>query len=163
MMGTGSGHFERRRSSWRRLRPWQSGAPGAEDWDRRRARLQVRMNAVTPPFRHLLRLTDRVGLLHQAEGVVPRVEHGYCVDDNARGLLVVCREPSPRDELITLARRYLYFLTLAQGPDAVGARHRRRPRPDGGHPRRGARPVRLGRPGPLAVAAPDGVRGSRRG
>lgn len=75
------------------------------------------MNAPTPPFRHLLRLTDRVGLLHQAEGVVPRVEHGYRVDDNARGLLVVCREPSPRDELITLARRYLYFLTLAQGPD----------------------------------------------
>ena len=48
---------------------------------------------------------------------MPRVEYGYCVDDNARGLLVLCREPSPRDELITLARRYLYFLTLAQGPD----------------------------------------------
>jgi hypothetical protein len=71
----------------------------------------------TPPFRHLLRLTDRVGLLQQAEGVVPRVEHGYCVDDVARGLLVLCREPSPRDELITLTRRYLYFLTLAQAPD----------------------------------------------
>ena len=75
------------------------------------------MNGQTPPFRHLLRLTDRVGLLEQAEGVVPRVEYGYSVDDNARGLLVVCREPSPRDELITLGRRYLYFLTLAQGPD----------------------------------------------
>jgi hypothetical protein len=75
------------------------------------------MTAQTPPFRHLLRLTDRVGLFGQAEGVVPRVEHGYCVDDVARGLLVVCREPSPRDELITLARRYLYFLTQAQGPD----------------------------------------------
>ena len=48
---------------------------------------------------------------------MPRVEHGYCVDDVARGLLVLCREPSPRDELITLARRYLYFLTLAQAPD----------------------------------------------
>jgi hypothetical protein len=48
---------------------------------------------------------------------VPRVEHGYCVDDVARGLLIVCREPSPRDELITLARRYLYFLTQAQAPD----------------------------------------------
>jgi hypothetical protein len=75
------------------------------------------MNGRTPPFRHLLRLTDRVGLLEQAEGVVPRVEHGYCVDDVARGLLVLCREPSPRDELITLARRYLYFLTLAQAAD----------------------------------------------
>jgi hypothetical protein len=71
----------------------------------------------TPPFRHLIRLTDRVGLFEHAEGVVPRVEHGYCVDDIARGLLVVCREPSPRDELITLARRYLYFLTQAQAPD----------------------------------------------
>ena len=48
---------------------------------------------------------------------MPRVEYGYCVDDVARGLLVLCREPSPRDELITLARRYLYFLTLAQAPD----------------------------------------------
>jgi len=71
----------------------------------------------TPPFRHLIRLTDRVGVLEQAEGVVPRVEHGYRVDDVARGLLVVCREPSPRDELITLARRYLYFLAQAQAPD----------------------------------------------
>jgi hypothetical protein len=75
------------------------------------------MTIQTPPFRHLLRLTDRVGLFEQAEGVVPRVEHGYCVDDVARGLLVVCREPAPRDELITLARRYVYFLTQAQGPD----------------------------------------------
>lgn len=75
------------------------------------------MTARTPPFRHLIRLTDRVGLFEHAEGVVPRVEHGYCVDDVARGLLVVCREPSPRDELITLARRYLYFLTQAQAPD----------------------------------------------
>jgi hypothetical protein len=65
----------------------------------------------------VIRLTDRVGLFEQAEGVVPRVEHGYRVDDVARGLLVVCREPSPRDELITLARRYLYFLTQAQAPD----------------------------------------------
>ena len=71
----------------------------------------------SPPFRHLIRLTDRVGLFEQAEGVVPRVEHGYRVDDVARGLLVVCREPSPRDELITLARRYLYFLAKAQAPD----------------------------------------------
>jgi len=71
----------------------------------------------TPPFRHLLRLTDRVGLLGQAEGVVPRVETGYCVDDVARGLVVLCREPSPRDELVTLARRYLFFLTQAQAPD----------------------------------------------
>ena len=48
---------------------------------------------------------------------MPRREHGYCVDDVARGLVVVCREPLPRDELVTLARRYLYFLAKAQAPD----------------------------------------------
>jgi hypothetical protein len=75
------------------------------------------VNCPAPPFRHLLRLTDHVGLLEHAEGTVPRREHGYCVDDVARGLVAVCREPSPGDELITLARRYLYFLARAQAPD----------------------------------------------
>ncbi len=69
------------------------------------------------PFGHLLRLTDHVGLLEHAEGIVPRHEHGYCVDDVARGVVVVCRELSPAPELIRLARRYLYFLAQAQAPD----------------------------------------------
>jgi hypothetical protein len=75
------------------------------------------MNCPAAPFRHLLRLTDHVGLLEHAEGIVPRYEHGYCVDDVARGLVMVCREPSPAQELITLGRRYLYFLAQAQAPD----------------------------------------------
>jgi hypothetical protein len=68
------------------------------------------------PFRHLYRLTDSIGLLEHAKGIMPRHEHGYCVDDVARGLVVVCREPSPPQELITLGRRYLYFLGQAQDP-----------------------------------------------
>ncbi len=75
------------------------------------------MSYPDPPFRHLQRLTDHIGLLEHAEGIVPRFEHGYCVDDVARGLVVVCREPSPPQDLITLARRYLYFLAQAQAPD----------------------------------------------
>ena len=71
------------------------------------------------PFRHLQRLTDHIGLLEHAEGIVPRHEHGYCVDDVARGLVVVCREPSPSQELITLGRRYLHFLTQAQAADGT--------------------------------------------
>jgi hypothetical protein len=69
------------------------------------------------PFRHLQRLTDHVGLLEHAEGIVPRHEHGYCVDDVARGVVVVCREPSPSEDLIILGRRYLYFLAQAQATD----------------------------------------------
>jgi hypothetical protein len=75
------------------------------------------MSYPAAPFRHLQRLTDDVGLLEHAEGIVPRHEHGYCVDDVARGLVVVCREPSPSQEIITLGRRYLYFLAQAQAPD----------------------------------------------
>ncbi len=75
------------------------------------------MSYPAAPFRHLLRMTDHIGLLEHAEGIVPRHEHGYCVDDVARGLVVVCREPSPSQELITLGRRYLYFLAQAQAPD----------------------------------------------
>jgi len=75
------------------------------------------MTCPAAPFRHLQRLTDHVGLLEHAEGIVPRYEHGYCVDDVSRGLVVVCREPSPPPELVTLARRYLYFLAQAQAPD----------------------------------------------
>jgi hypothetical protein len=66
------------------------------------------------PFSHLQRLTDNIGLLQRADGVVPLHTDGYSVDDVARGLLVVCREPSPPQELIVLGRRYLYFLAQAQ-------------------------------------------------
>jgi hypothetical protein len=67
-----------------------------------------------PPFRHLQRLTDNIGLLQHADGVVPLYADGYSVEDVARGLLVVCREPSPSQELVVLSRRYLYFLSQAQ-------------------------------------------------
>jgi hypothetical protein len=49
-----------------------------------------------PAFRHLLRITGHVGLLEHTEGIMPRHEHGYCADGAPRGLMIVCREPSPR-------------------------------------------------------------------
>jgi hypothetical protein len=64
-------------------------------------------------------MTDDVGLLEHAKGIVPRYEHGYCVDDVSRGLIVVCREPSPSRELIGVAHRYLSFLAEAQAPDGT--------------------------------------------
>ncbi len=71
------------------------------------------------PFRHLLRLTDHVGLLEHAEGIMPRHDQGYRVGDVARGLVVVCREPSPSQELVVLGRRYLHFLAQAQAPEGT--------------------------------------------
>jgi len=64
-----------------------------------------------------MRITDHIGLIEYTEGVVPRQSRGYCAEDAAYGLTIVCREPSPRDELVALARRYLHFLAQAQVPD----------------------------------------------
>jgi len=75
-------------------------------------------------FEHLYRLSDDSGLFEHAELTVPRKQHGYCVDDVARGLLVAAREPAPTPELARLARMYLGFVAAAQAPD--GRFHNRR-------------------------------------
>ena len=95
-----------------------SGRQRAREAVRASLRCRMKISSVpAAPFRHLQRLTDNVGVLERAHGIVPRYEGGYRVDDVARGLVVVCREPSPPDELITLGRRYLYFLARAQAAD----------------------------------------------
>ena len=75
-----------------------------------------------PVFTHLRRLTDAGGLYEHAAGIVPRREHGYCVDDVARALVVVCREPD--SGLDDLRDQYLSFVLAAQVPD--GRFHNRR-------------------------------------
>ncbi len=72
------------------------------------------MTGPEPSFAHLLRLSDDTGLLEHARGAVPRREHGYCVDDAARALVVATRHPSPPGAVVALAERYLAFLTHAQ-------------------------------------------------
>jgi hypothetical protein len=75
------------------------------------------VSRLEPSFEHLHRLSDDTGLLEHARGAVPRREHGYCLDDVARGLVVVCREPSPSPALVALAERYLAFVNHAQRAD----------------------------------------------
>ncbi|MDQ1724274.1 MAG: hypothetical protein QOG52_1302 [Frankiaceae bacterium] len=77
------------------------------------------MRLPPPSFLHLRRLTDDVGLFEHADHIEPRRDGGYCVDDVARALVVVCREPRPTTDphLAGLAELYLAFLLEAQGPD----------------------------------------------
>ncbi len=82
------------------------------------------MTTLRPDFTHLVRLTDAGGLHEHAEGDRPRPEHGYCVDDVARGLVVTCREPDPAPPVGELRRQYLDFVLAAQAPD--GRFHNRR-------------------------------------
>jgi glycosyltransferase involved in cell wall biosynthesis len=67
-------------------------------------------------FDHLLRLTDDVGVLQHARGIVPNRTHGYCTDDNARALIAVlmAQDLDANDrELLELGCRYLSFLRHA--------------------------------------------------
>ncbi len=64
-------------------------------------------------FDHLNRLSDRQGLFEHALLSEPRRTHGYCVDDVARGLVVVCREPHRTPVLRRLERLYLDFVVDA--------------------------------------------------
>jgi len=70
-----------------------------------------------PPFTHLRRLTDEGGLYEHAQGITPRREHGYCLDDVARALVVVSRETEPDAIQDDLREHYLSFVLAAQAGD----------------------------------------------
>jgi hypothetical protein len=74
-------------------------------------------DAPEPNWAHVARLSDDTGLLEHARNAIVRREHGYCVDDVARGLLVASRERQPSAVVAGLAERYLAFVTHALSPD----------------------------------------------
>jgi hypothetical protein len=49
--------------------------------------------ATTFKFDHLEAMSNHLGLFEHAHLTTPRLEHGYCTDDNARLLVVTSREP----------------------------------------------------------------------
>lgn len=78
----------------------------------------------SPPFdlpevnlEHLLTLTDSTGLLQHATFAVPRYAEGYCLDDNARALLLMAlmEEATILEPKVvrSLATRYLAFVAYA--------------------------------------------------
>jgi hypothetical protein len=66
-------------------------------------------------FDHLVALTDRIGTFEHAELAVARREHGYCVDDVARVLVVTAREPRPNEAVRSLAQGSLAFISDSMG------------------------------------------------
>lgn len=65
---------------------------------------------------HLAAMTDHKGLFEHAEMSTPRVEHGYCTDDNARMLVVTSREADAA-QAGRLSRTALSFVLSAQSSD----------------------------------------------
>ena len=69
---------------------------------------------------HLRSMTDDTGILQHATFAVPRYAHGYCLDDNARALLLTTLledvGTEPHRALRALATRYLAFVNHAFDP-----------------------------------------------
>jgi len=64
---------------------------------------------------HLRTLTDDTGLLQHAKYMTPNFHHGYCVDDNARGLIAITKYYTLRKDKVALPliQKYLAFLYYA--------------------------------------------------
>ena len=77
----------------------------------------------TLPYQHLADLSDERGVFEHALHAEPRVEHGYCLDDVARALVVVVREPHRTALLDRLTMTYLRFVERAF--DVDGRAHNR--------------------------------------
>lgn len=82
------------------------------------ARLRAKQTRELPEIRldHLVRMSDHVGILQHARYAIPRFETGYCIDDNARALLlsVMLEEAGiEHPKLPELTTRYAGFIDYA--------------------------------------------------
>jgi glycosyltransferase involved in cell wall biosynthesis len=83
---------------------------------------QVTPNVAAAPAMqtgHFLLMCDDTGLLQHAVHSVPDRSHGYCVDDNARALLLACALNEPGEQPLTdvLTARLAAFVQHAWNPD----------------------------------------------
>lgn len=68
---------------------------------------------------HFLSMCDDTGLFQHAVHSVPDRAHGYCVDDNARALLLACALNNPGEKRLSevLTARFAAFVQHAWNPD----------------------------------------------
>jgi hypothetical protein len=95
----------------------------ANDTRRRRSSFQAQTLASRPAgwpeidLRHVRTLTDDTGILQHAVFSIPRYDDGYCLDDNARALLLMTLlEEAGTDDpsaVRALASRYVGFVNFA--------------------------------------------------
>jgi len=74
-----------------------------------------------PPLDHLHRLTDDTGLIQHAKFTIPNRDHGYCTDDNARGVVAMAKYYAQYAdaEALRLFDVYLSFVYHAQKADGT--------------------------------------------
>lgn len=77
---------------------------------------------IMPPLSlmHIKRLTDDTGIIQHAKFGIPNLKEGYCLDDNARALLMTCmcynhgKDPKAL-ELMTIYLSYVHYMQNEDG------------------------------------------------
>ncbi len=71
-------------------------------------------------FSHIRSLTDDTGIIQHAIFNIPNRKEGYCIDDNARALLLAvwaCKDKENRLVILPLLNTYLSFIHYMQTPN----------------------------------------------
>jgi len=76
-----------------------------------------------PPFslNHINRMTDDTGIIQHAKFGIPNLKEGYCLDDNARALLMVLMayRQMKNKRALELSPIYLSYIHYMQNPDGT--------------------------------------------
>ena len=91
-----------------------------------RGKLMVLIPRIADPIQsqmnlnHFFSMCDDTGIFQHAIHSVPDRSHGYCIDDNARALLLACSLNAPGEERLsdTLTARFAAFVQHAWNPDS---------------------------------------------
>jgi len=70
---------------------------------------------------YIKKLTDDTGILQHAKYTVPDFRHGYCLDDNARALLlcIMAYRQKGLEDSLELIHRYIGFINYMQNEDGT--------------------------------------------
>ena len=78
---------------------------------------------ILPPFslNHINRMTDDTGIIQHAKFGIPNLKEGYCLDDNARALLMVLMayRQMKDNRALELSPIYLSYIHYMQNPDGT--------------------------------------------
>jgi len=98
-----------------------------EIWQRLKQTVPVRASHAPPEMHlsHFLSMCDGTGLFQHAVYSVPDRSHGYCVDDNARALLLACALNNSGEKRLPeeLTARFASFVQHAWNPDTARFRN----------------------------------------
>jgi glycosyltransferase involved in cell wall biosynthesis len=77
-----------------------------------------------PSISGVFMMSDATGMFQHSIGIIPDRHHGYCLDDNARALMLlnVAKGLSP-DDRMTWSMRYASFIQHAWNPDLMRFRN----------------------------------------